>query len=79
LGRGFLRAQCLLYLKYMKFVCRHCDEFFDDEAYRVISVDNDEVLLNMIVCAHCAVVARELKLATQKIDLSSRPETVSLT
>ena len=63
----------------MKFVCRHCEKFFDDEAYRVTSFDNDVVLLNMIVCSQCALMARELRLATQKIDLNSRPETVSRT
>jgi len=55
----------------MQFICRHCEQIFDDEAYRVTSVDNDVVLLNMIVCAQCAWVARDLQLATQKIDLSS--------
>ena len=48
-------------------------ENFDDEAYEVTSVDNDVVLLNMIVCSRCALVARELKLPTQKIDPPSRP------
>jgi hypothetical protein len=55
----------------MQFVCRHCDEIFEDDAYRVTSVDNDVVLLNMIVCSRCALVARDLKLSTQKIDLTS--------
>jgi hypothetical protein len=53
----------------MRFVCRHCDELCDGEAYRVTSVDNDIVLLDMIVCQHCALVARGLELSTQKIDL----------
>ena len=52
----------------MEFVCRHCNELCDDEAYRVVSVDNDVVLLNMIVCYRCAMVARDLNLPTQKID-----------
>ena len=55
----------------MRFVCRHCDELCDGEAYRVTSVDNDIVLLDMIVCQHCALVARGLELPTQKIDLPS--------
>lgn len=58
---------------FMEFVCRHCNELCDDEAYRVTSVENDIVLLNMIVCYRCAIVARGLKLPTQKIDLRSRP------
>ena len=56
----------------MRFICRHCDELCDGEAYRVTSVDNNIVLLDMIVCDHCALVARGLELPTQKIDLPSR-------
>jgi hypothetical protein len=57
----------------MEYVCRHCNELCNDEAYRVVSVENDIVLLNMIVCHRCALVARGLNLPTLKIDLRSHP------
>jgi RNase P subunit RPR2 len=61
-------ARCLLIPTNMKFICRHCEQLFDGEAYRVSSVENDMVMLDMIVCHGCALVARDLELPTQKID-----------
>ena len=64
LGCGTLFA----HLWVMEFVCRHCEEVCQGEAYRVTSVENDIVLLDMIVCQRCALLARGLELPTQKID-----------
>jgi len=53
----------------MRFVCRHCEQLCDGEAYRVTSVENGMVMLDMIVCHGCALLARSLELPTQKIEL----------
>ena len=54
----------------MRFICRHCDQLSDGEAYQVTSVENGMVMLDMIVCHGCALLARRLELPTRKIDLS---------
>jgi hypothetical protein len=51
----------------MNSVCRHCENWIDGIAYRVLSQDNGSILLNMIVCDRCAMVARRLGLAVVKI------------
>jgi len=56
----------------MEFVCRHCSELCDGDAYRVSSEEDGVVLLDMIVWYHCSLEARELALSTQKIDLPRR-------
>jgi len=65
-------AQHLLLPLLMEFVCRHCSELCEGDAYRVMSEQDGVVLLDMIVCYQCSLEARELALSTQKIDLPRR-------
>lgn len=51
----------------MNTVCRHCDEIIVGPAYRVISEEDGLVLLDMVVCASCAAVAKSLLLHTEEI------------
>jgi hypothetical protein len=51
----------------MNIVCRHCDETIVGQPYRVISEEDGVVLLNMVVCASCAAVAKSLMLHTEEI------------
>jgi hypothetical protein len=53
--------------KCMNIVCRHCDETIVGQPYRVISEEDGVVLLNMVVCASCAAVAKSLMLHTEEI------------
>ena len=53
--------------KCMINICRHCDETIAGKAYRVISEEDGVPLLNMIVCASCAAVAKSLLLKTEEI------------
>jgi RNase P subunit RPR2 len=48
-------------------ICEHCDEPIRGKAYHVISEEDGVVLLSMIVCAPCAVEAKNLQLATREI------------
>jgi hypothetical protein len=60
----FLAVFCI-----MEFICRHCNEVCDGDAYRVRSEEDGVVLLDMIVCYQCSQEARDLELWTRKIDL----------
>ena len=62
-GMFLARANC------MEFICRHCNEVCDGDAYRVRSEEEGVILLDMIVCYACSQEARGLELWTQKIDL----------
>lgn len=53
--------------KCMNDKCRHCDETITGNGYRVISEEDGVVLLNMVVCASCAAVAKSLLLHTEEI------------
>lgn len=53
--------------KCMNSICRHCDETIEGQAYRVISEEGGVALLNMVVCASCAAVAKSLLLHTEEI------------
>jgi hypothetical protein len=48
-------------------ICEHCDEPILGKAYHVTSEEDGVVLLSMIVCAPCAVEAKNLQLATREI------------
>ncbi len=50
-------------------VCRHCDEPIVGTVYRVTSEADGVPLLNMVVCASCADVAKNLLLHTEEITL----------
>jgi hypothetical protein len=51
----------------MNNICQHCDETIIGKAYRVISEEDGVALLNMVVCASCAAVAKSLLLHTEEI------------
>ena len=55
----------------MEFICRHCDRLTVGAPYRVVSVDENVVLLDMIVCHSCYVQARDLGLHAEEINLHS--------
>ena len=55
----------------MEFICRHCNEASEGDAYRVSSEENGVVLLDIIVCFQCAMEARGLELSTQRIEAPS--------
>ena len=59
----------------MEFICRHCDRLTVGTPYRVVSVDESVVLLDMIVCHSCYVQARDLGLHTEEINLHSHLRT----
>jgi RNase P subunit RPR2 len=48
-------------------ICEHCAELISSKSYRVTSVENGVILLDMIVCASCALEAKSLELATEEI------------
>ncbi len=48
-------------------ICGHCDEEIIGNAYHVTSEYGGESLLDMIVCAACASVAKSLALRTEEI------------
>ena len=74
-------ALSLLNFAVMGWICQHCGAPFFDSAYRVKSEESGVVLLDMIVCEHCDVEARDLGLHTEKsvFGLALAPEaTVAL-
>src|SRR5262245_19447020 len=56
---------------YMGWICQHCGAPFLDSAYRVKSEESGVILLDIVVCQHCYVEARELGLHTEKIVVRS--------
>jgi hypothetical protein len=56
----------------MGWICQHCGAPFFDSAYRVQSEESGVVLLDIIVCEHCHVEARDLGLHTEKIAFVGR-------
>ncbi len=63
----------------MANICRHCDEPIVGKVYRVTSEGDGISLLNMIVCASCAAVAKSLLLKTEEVtpEHTSSPEPAS--
>jgi hypothetical protein len=51
----------------MGWICQHCGAPFFDSAYPVQSEESGVVPLDIIVCEHCHVEARDLGLHTEKI------------
>jgi hypothetical protein len=51
----------------MEFVCRRCHNLTRETGYRVTTEDGGVVLLNMLVCAPCARVAKRLGLPAVKM------------
>jgi hypothetical protein len=62
----------------MNIFCRHCDEPIVGQAYRVLSEEDGLVLLNMVVCASCAAVAKTLLLHTEEIAPEYGPPSVPI-
>jgi hypothetical protein len=56
----------------MKFVCRRCHHFTKQERYRVITEEGGVVLLNMLVCASCARLAKRLGLPVVKMESAKK-------
>lgn len=52
----------------MEFVCSRCDQIARHRLYRVTAEEDGVVMLNMLVCASCARLARRLQLNTVKIE-----------
>jgi hypothetical protein len=51
----------------MGWICQHCGAPFVDSAYRVTSEESGVILLDMIVCQHCHMEARDLGLHAEEI------------
>ena len=60
----------------MEFFCRHCEEVATGSIYRVFSVEDGIVLLDMVVCRSCYGQARQLGLDAEemKLDQTSRKQ-----
>jgi hypothetical protein len=58
-------------------ICEHCAELISSKAYRVTSAENGVILLDMIVCAPCALEAKSLQLTTEEIT-RARPDAAVL-
>jgi len=52
------------------FTCERCREYFGGDPYRVISEDDGERLLDMLVCYGCYMEATQLGLDTETIEIS---------
>ena len=52
----------------MEFVCRRCHNVTKQSGYRVTTEDRGVVLLNMLVCASCARLAKRLGLPAVKME-----------
>ena len=59
----------------MEFVCRRCNHITKQKPYRVTTEDGGVVLLNMLVCASCARLAKSLGLPTVKMESAKRAAT----
>jgi hypothetical protein len=51
----------------MEFVCKRCEQLTKQRPYRVTTEDGGLVLLNMLVCASCARLAKRLGLPAVKM------------
>ena len=56
----------------MEFFCRHCEEVATGSMYRVLSVEDGIVLLDMVVCRSCYDQARQLGLNAEEIKLDQK-------
>jgi hypothetical protein len=54
---------------FMVFVCRHCEEAATGSMYRVLSVEDGIVMLDMVVCRFCYDQARQRGLDGEEIKL----------
>ena len=52
----------------MVFTCRRCNNLTKRNPYRVTTEDRGLVLLNMLVCASCARLAKRLGLPAVKME-----------
>jgi protein-arginine kinase activator protein McsA len=44
----------------MEFICQHCDKLTAGLAYRVMSKEAGEILLDLLVCHACSEQAKNL-------------------
>jgi hypothetical protein len=56
----------------MEFVCRRCQHVTKQTPYRVTSEEGGVVLINMLVCASCARLAKRLGLPVIKMKSAKR-------
>jgi ribosome-binding protein aMBF1 (putative translation factor) len=56
----------------MKQNCQHCGQLIVGNAYRVRSEEAGITLLDMIVCSLCSMEAKNLRLRTQKLNVTSK-------
>ncbi|HEX9146110.1 MAG TPA: hypothetical protein VGA09_17720 [Candidatus Binatia bacterium] len=52
----------------MTLLCEHCDQMIVGNAYRVTSIEDGIIFLDMIVCSVCAMEAKQLQLHTEVVD-----------
>ena len=52
----------------MTLLCEHCDLMIVGNAYRVTSIEDGIIFLDMIVCSICAMEAKQLQLHTEVVD-----------
>jgi RNase P subunit RPR2 len=52
--------------------CKHCGELITGNVYRVTSEEDGVMLLDMVVCAGCAMEAKRLQLHTEEINVSGQ-------
>jgi hypothetical protein len=60
----------------MSFICRRCNRITKQKLYRVTSEDAGMVMLNMLVCSSCARMAKNLGLATIRMESEERAEEI---
>jgi hypothetical protein len=53
----------------MNVICEHCDEMIVGSSYRVLSEEDGVLLLDMVVCSHCAAEAKNLQLHTEELNV----------
>jgi hypothetical protein len=54
----------------MNLICEHCDEMIVGGSYRVLSEEDGVLLLDMVVCSHCAAEAKSLQLHTEELNVA---------
>ena len=60
----------------MGLICRRCDRITKQRLYHVTTEDAGVVLLNMLVCSSCALLAMKLGLPTVQMGSDKRAEKI---
>jgi hypothetical protein len=56
----------------MEFICTRCNHIAKQKLYRVTAEEGGAVLLDLLVCASCARLARRLGIRTAKMESAER-------